>query len=114
LSRKIGRRRKLEDSRKAGRKVGRRRRPQVDWKAEPEGWPVDESRRLTGGLGRKVGRRRKLEIDRRAGRRIGQPMRVGGELEGRAEDGTPTQVGGRLEGEAEGLIAGASRRSAGQ
>ena len=37
LSRTIGRRRKLEVSRKAGRRIGRRRESQVDAKAEPEG-----------------------------------------------------------------------------
>jgi hypothetical protein len=34
---KIDRRRKLEVSRKAGRRIGRRRESQVDAKAEPEG-----------------------------------------------------------------------------
>jgi len=36
LSRKIRQRRKLETSRKAGRKIDRWRRSRVDWKAERE------------------------------------------------------------------------------
>jgi hypothetical protein len=37
--RKTDRRRKLETSRKAGRRIGRRRKSQVDSKAGLEGWP---------------------------------------------------------------------------
>jgi hypothetical protein len=97
-----------------GRKAGRRRKPQVGWKAAPKGSTDDESRRLGSKANRKVERRRKPEVSRKVELEDGSKAQAGDELEGRPEDRQAARVAGRCEGWAGRLAGGASRRLAGR
>lgn len=60
------------------RRVDRRRKLEIDAKAEPRSLIAGESLRSAGRRSRKIGRRRKSQIGWKGSRKMQQPMRVGG------------------------------------